>query len=64
MTVKQYIKINKKEIDRTIAIELSNQTPRMDVWKPVTQTNHERELWVRNNATLYARARNMGVDFS
>lgn len=74
MTMRDFIRMNREEIDAAIRYALDHIPASASCHCPKSGTDHyhapevrlnnrERELWVRNNEGLYSMARRSGVRF-
>lgn len=61
MSIKQFIKTNRRDIDCHIVGVLTGQTPDNDT-NVVGFNDEERRLWVLNDEGLYNWARSEGVE--
>lgn len=55
MSLRAYIKQHRTEIDAYIALRIGTEKP------PFRVNDRERELWIRNDETLFYAARAAGV---
>ena len=59
MTLKQFIRENKEDIDIVIEMRTEGRNINTDLFN--RYNNRERELWVKNDQALYLWAKDSGV---